>query len=105
MSFDIHVTGHVADVVRDAVPALAQSLVASGITAGDTDLWGPDAEAEAAQRLGWVQAVTVSRPLVAEIEALRASFLSAGLTRFVLAAWAAPRSRPRSSRARRVCPS
>lgn len=85
MSIDIHLTGHVADVVSATLPSLTGSLVASGITAGDPTLWGPAAEAEASRRLGWVDAVSVSRPLVPEIEALRAEFLAKGLTRFVLA--------------------
>ncbi|MFG6401284.1 glucose-6-phosphate isomerase [Microbacterium sp. P04] len=85
MSFEIHVTGHPRELVETTVPGLAASLIASGITAGDASLWGPAAEAEASHRLGWVQAVSVSRPLVPEIEALRAEFVSRGLTRFVLA--------------------
>ncbi len=85
MSFEIHVSGHVKDVVAQTLPALVDSLVASGITAGDADLWGPDAAAEAARRLGWVDAVTVSRPLVAEIDALRADLVARGITRVVLA--------------------
>ncbi len=84
MSFEIHVSGHVSDVVEKTVPRLVTDLVASGITAGDADLWGPDAAAEASRRLGWVQAVTVSRPLVAEIEALRSELLGRGITRVVL---------------------
>nr|WP_206686616.1 MULTISPECIES: glucose-6-phosphate isomerase [Microbacterium] len=67
------------------MPGLVDSLVASGITAGDADLWGPGAAAEAAQRLGWVQAVSVSRPLVAEIVALREELIAKGITRVVLA--------------------
>ena len=85
MSFDIHLTGHVKSVVHDTLPGLTADLVASGITAGDSSLWGPDAEAVAAQRLGWVQAVSVARPLVSEVEALRADLVSRGLTRVVLA--------------------
>ncbi|MDD7930164.1 glucose-6-phosphate isomerase [Microbacterium sp. NM3R9] len=85
MSFEIHVSGHVADVVEQTVPGLVADLVASGITAGDSELWGPDAADEASRRLGWVQAVTVSRPLVAEIEALRADLVARGVTRVVLA--------------------
>ncbi|WP_375384485.1 glucose-6-phosphate isomerase [uncultured Microbacterium sp.] len=85
MSFDIHLTGHVKSVVEATLPGLVADLVASGITAGDSSLWGPAAEAEAAQRLGWVQAVTVSRPLVAEIEALRAELVARQVTRVVLA--------------------
>lgn len=85
MSFEIHVSGHVSDVVEQTLPRLVADLVASGITAGDATLWGPDAADEASRRLGWVQAVAVSRPLVAEIEALRAELLSRGITRVMLA--------------------
>lgn len=85
MSFEIHVSGHVKDVVAQTLPGLVDSLVASGITAGDPDLWGPDAAAEAAVRLGWVEAVSVSRPLLPEIAALREDFVARGLTRIVLA--------------------
>lgn len=85
MTFDLHLTGHVASVVEQTLPALVADMVASGITAGDASLWGPAAEAEASRRLGWVQAVSVSRPLVAEIEQLRAELVARGLTRFVLA--------------------
>lgn len=85
MSFEIHCSGHVKDVVDQTVPGLVDSLVASGITAGDADLWGPDAAAEATRRLGWVDAVSVSRPLVAEIIALREKLHAAGVTRIVLA--------------------
>ncbi|SBS73945.1 glucose-6-phosphate isomerase [uncultured Microbacterium sp.] len=85
MSFEIHVSGHVKDVVEQTLPGLVASLVASGITAGDADLWGPAAADEASRRLGWVEAVSVSRPLVAEITALRAELVAQGLTRVVLA--------------------
>ncbi|MBN9152552.1 MAG: glucose-6-phosphate isomerase [Microbacterium sp.] len=85
MSFDIHVSGHVKSVVDDVLPSLVSELIASGITAEDPTLWGPAAEQEAAQRLGWVDAVSVSRPLVADIAALRADLVAKGLTRIVLA--------------------
>lgn len=85
MSFEIHVSGHVESVVEHTVPVLVDDLVASGITAGDADLWGPNAAAEAARRLGWVNAVTVSRPLVAEIAQLRDALVERGITRVVLA--------------------
>ncbi|GAA5030385.1 glucose-6-phosphate isomerase [Microbacterium fluvii] len=85
MSVRLHLSGHVKSVVDEALPRLTAELVASGITAGDPTLWGPAAEAEASKRLGWVQAVSVSRPLVAEIAALRAELVAAGVTRVVLA--------------------
>ena len=85
MTFDIHLTGPVKALVHETLPGLIADLVASGITAGDASLWGAGAEAEASRRLGWVQAVTVSAPLVPEIEALRAELVAKGLTRVVLA--------------------
>jgi glucose-6-phosphate isomerase len=85
MSFEIHLSGHVKSVVDETLPGLVASLVASGITAGDGSLWGPEAEEEASKRLGWVQAVTVSRPLVPQIEALRQQLAAKGVTRVVLA--------------------
>ena len=85
MSFEIHVSGAPKEAAERVVPTLVADLVASGITSGDASLWGPAAEAEASKRLGWVQAVTVSRPLVTEIEALRADLLARGVDRFVLA--------------------
>lgn len=85
MSFEIHLSGHVRDTAEETVPALVRSLVASGITAGDPGLWGPAAADEASRRLGWVQAVTVSRPLVSEITALRDVLRADGVTRIVLA--------------------
>ncbi|MDF0515274.1 glucose-6-phosphate isomerase [Agromyces sp. H3Y2-19a] len=85
MSFRISVSGAAADAVRRTVPALVADLVASGITAQDPALWGPAAEDEAGKRLGWTEAVAVSRPLVAEIEALRDELEAAGVRHIVLA--------------------
>lgn len=85
MSFEIHLSGHVRDIVADVLPGLVDSLVASGITAGDADLWGAAAADEASRRLGWVQAVSVSRPLVEQIETLRDVLRADGVTRIVLA--------------------
>lgn len=85
MAFDIRLTGHVRTVVEQTLPGLVADLIASGITAQDASLWGPDAEAEASVRLGWVQAVTISRPLVPQILALREELVAQGLTRVVLA--------------------
>ena len=43
------------------LPALLEDKVATRIFAKDPTLWGPDAEAEASVRLGWVEAATVSQ--------------------------------------------
>ncbi|WP_396668409.1 glucose-6-phosphate isomerase [Microbacterium sp. R86528] len=85
MTFAIHLSGHVKSVVEQTLPTLVGSLVASGITAGDSSLWGADAEEEATKRLGWVDAVSVSRPLVDEILALRETLVAKGVNRIVLA--------------------
>ncbi|RLQ86210.1 glucose-6-phosphate isomerase [Mycetocola zhadangensis] len=85
MSFRIHVSGAARDAVTAVVPTLVTDLVASGITGQNPALWGPEAEEESAKRLGWTEATTVSRPLVAEIEALRAELTAAGIDHIALA--------------------
>ncbi|HWT34068.1 MAG TPA: glucose-6-phosphate isomerase [Microbacterium sp.] len=85
MSFHIHLSGRVKKVVDETLPALTADLIATGITACDPTLWGPDAEAEASERLGWVQCVTASRDLLPDIYLLRDDHLERGLTRVVLA--------------------
>ena len=85
MTLAVKVTGHVKSVVDAELPGLTGSLIASGITAADPTLWGAAAEDEASRRLGWVRAVSVSRPLVAEITALRDELVAQGVTRVVLA--------------------
>jgi glucose-6-phosphate isomerase len=64
--------------------SLVAEKVASRIFAKDATLWGADAEAESAIRLGWVETPEVSAPLVAEINALRAAFTAEGVTHIVL---------------------
>lgn len=67
--------------------ALRQAItdkVASRLAAQDPTLWGHDAEAEASIRLSWITLAEASRPLVAEIEALRADFKAKGLDHVVL---------------------
>ena len=76
------------DLDADAAAALDR-LVADGvagkIAAQDPTLWGPDAEHEASIRLRWVGLAESSRPLLAEIDALRAELAGDGLDRIVLA--------------------
>jgi glucose-6-phosphate isomerase len=74
-----------ADGYAAAVAELVSDQVASKITAQDPTLWGPDAESESAIRLSWVNLAASSRPLVAEITALRAELVSEGVDRVVLA--------------------
>ncbi len=64
---------------------LTADAVASKLAAGDATLWGAEAADEASIRLSWTTLHESSRPLVAEIEALRAELHSEGLDRIVLA--------------------
>lgn len=85
MNARISVNGPAADAVRRIVPRLVADRVATGITSLDASLWGPAAEEEAAERLGWTEAVAVSRPLLPEITALRDELRARGIDHVVLA--------------------
>src|SRR5690606_18687402 len=85
MTISIHASGAAKAAIEAAVPQLVEDLVASRLTAFDSTLWGADAEHEASQRLGWVEAVALSRPLVGEIVALRDGLRAAGVRRVMLA--------------------
>jgi glucose-6-phosphate isomerase len=67
-----------------AVERLVTDGVAGKITDQDPTLWGPEAQAEASKRLAWVHLAEQSRPLVAEIEALRQELSGQGLDHVVL---------------------
>ncbi|HEU0131491.1 MAG TPA: glucose-6-phosphate isomerase [Mycobacteriales bacterium] len=70
---------------RDAARrALVQDHVPARLLAKDHTLWGPDAEAEAAIRLGWVDLPRTSRELLPRLAALREELAAAGLDRVVL---------------------
>ena len=84
MTLRVHATGAAGDAVAHWVPRLVADAVASNITTQDATLWGPDAESEASIRLGWVEAIAISRPLVQPIAELRTKLLAAGVTHFVL---------------------
>ena len=61
------VTWHGAALTEAATTAaakLAADGVAPALAAKDPDLWGPDAAAEAAIRLGWLDAPRASRALL-----------------------------------------
>jgi glucose-6-phosphate isomerase len=82
LSYDA--TGAARQAHEQHLPALLEDKVATRIFAKDPTLWGPDAEAESSVRLGWVEAATVSQPLVGEILALRDALRSEGVSRIVL---------------------
>jgi glucose-6-phosphate isomerase len=77
-------TGAAQQALEQHLPVLVEDRIATRIFAKDHTLWGPDAEAESAIRLGWVEAATVSQPLVKDILELRDALRAEGVTRIVL---------------------
>ncbi|MGN5732499.1 glucose-6-phosphate isomerase [Arthrobacter psychrochitiniphilus] len=77
-------TGAAKDAGASQLLTLVADQVASRIFAKDATLWGPEAEAESAIRLGWVEAPEVSAPLLEEITALREELRAEGINHFVL---------------------
>jgi len=77
-------TGAAADAVARVVPVLVNDGVAGRIASLDPTLWGAAAEAEAAKRLGWTEAVAISDGIVDEILALRDDLHERGVTHIVL---------------------
>jgi glucose-6-phosphate isomerase len=84
VSIRVAVSGAAAEAVDRVVPQLVSDLIASRLTALDSGLWGPDAEPEAAKRLGWTESVVISQPLVPDILALRDKLHSEGVNHIVL---------------------
>ncbi|WP_026537368.1 glucose-6-phosphate isomerase [Arthrobacter sp. 9MFCol3.1] len=82
LSYDA--TGAARQAHEQHLPALLEDRIATRIFAKDHTLWGPDAEQESAVRLGWVEAATVSQPLVGDILELRDALKAEGVTRIVL---------------------
>ncbi|HTW19693.1 MAG TPA: glucose-6-phosphate isomerase [Mycobacteriales bacterium] len=80
----VHIGGSELNEITDETIASLAGVPAA-IVAKDATLWGPDAADEAAIRLGWLDCATVSRPLVARIEALRAELTAGGVDHVVLA--------------------
>jgi glucose-6-phosphate isomerase len=58
--------------------------LAAALASRDATLWGPEATAEASARLGWLGAVTRSRPLVDEVVRLREQLRAEGVDRVLL---------------------
>ena len=84
MSIRIEAGGAAREAIERVVPQLVTDKVASGITGLNPELWGEAAVSESSKRLGWTEAVAISRPLVAEIVALRDQLRSKGVEHIVL---------------------
>jgi glucose-6-phosphate isomerase len=70
---------------RDAASrALVIDGVPAKLAAKDPTLWGPDAESEAAIRLGWLDLPRTSRDLLPRLASLRAELAADGIDRVVL---------------------
>lgn len=84
MSVTVHATGSSGEAVSRLVPRLVDDGVAGGIARQEPDLWGPDAAAEAAKRLGWTEAPAVSAELIPGILALKEELNGRGVDHIVL---------------------
>jgi glucose-6-phosphate isomerase len=84
MTLKVSHSGPVSEAVERFVPELVKDKVASRLFTKDFTLWGKQAEAESAIRLGWVDAAKNSLVLVPELKQLRAQLVERGLTRVVL---------------------
>ncbi|MEO6413946.1 MAG: glucose-6-phosphate isomerase [Pedococcus sp.] len=83
-SLGVVASGAAADAIVTKVAGLVEAQFASKLFAQDATLWGPEAEAESAIRLSWVNLPRSSRPLVGEIAALREQLRGEGVDRVVL---------------------
>lgn len=84
MSLRVVVSGTASAAVANNISTLISDKVASRIAAKDFSLWGKDAEAESAIRMGWVNSAFDSTSLVDSILALRKELIDKGVKRFVL---------------------
>jgi hypothetical protein len=82
VTFGFRCTG--LDVPASVRTQLADDDVAGRLVRKDPTLWGPEAEGEAAVRLGWMDLPATSRELVGRLAELRAELQFEGLDRVVL---------------------
>ncbi len=68
----------------DVLRRLVDDGVAGKLAQQDPSLWGDEARSEAEIRLSWVDLPVSSRPLLAEVDALRAELWAEGIDRVVL---------------------
>ncbi|MBA3251601.1 MAG: glucose-6-phosphate isomerase [Geodermatophilaceae bacterium] len=86
-------TGFIVEILDAAVRQVAEAAheelladdVPAKLAAGDATLWGPDAESEAAVRLGWLTTAARSRELLPRLAELRQELADEGIDHVVLA--------------------
>lgn len=83
-SMTLAAAGAALEAIDRVTGTLVEDQVASRLMAKDPTLWGPDAESEAAVRLGWVDLIGSSRGLVPGIMELRTALQADGVSRIVL---------------------
>ncbi|WGH84341.1 glucose-6-phosphate isomerase [Auritidibacter ignavus] len=84
-SLGINLSGNALHGVDQRVEELLSNRFASRLLERDHTLWGPEAEAEASQRLGWVDPFDTAFELIPQITQLREQLADKGITRVVLA--------------------
>jgi glucose-6-phosphate isomerase len=72
------------ELLGPTVSRLAEEAVASRIFDQDATIWGSDAEAEAAVRLGWTTAHLTAMTVLAAAEPIRTAWSATGVKRIVL---------------------
>lgn len=71
--------------IGDQIAALLHDEIPQRLAGGDATLWGPDAQAEASDRLGWLTLPATSRHLVSDLKSVREELKADGLDQVVLA--------------------
>ena len=77
--------GSLLDARARVLEQAVRDSLAAALVAKDPTLWGPEAVTEAGVRLGWLDAVRVSRALVPDLVRLREELAAEGVDRVVLA--------------------
>ncbi|WP_066368092.1 glucose-6-phosphate isomerase [Herbidospora mongoliensis] len=77
--------GHAAEAAAAVKDKLVAEGVPAALAAGDSTLWGPEAQTEATIRLGWLSLPTTSRELLPELTKLAEKVRAEGLDHVVLA--------------------
>ncbi|MDS1268753.1 glucose-6-phosphate isomerase [Lipingzhangella sp. LS1_29] len=93
----------VHNAARAALESLVEDRVAPRLTERDSELWGPDAAAEAAVRLDWLRLPRTSRELLPRLSELAANTRDAGLDHVVLSGMGGSSLAPEVIAASRGC--